>query len=566
MNSKNLNMLLEQINNFNVEIERKDEYELKEQKAQGEFSTVIHAQLSEESIGNIDNDNPLKPVMVNVAIQVTKTLNAIEAKTKSLRDRLSLQADYRDKLIIIIFGKVNAGKSTFANYLSELIGLKTGYKSKLFHFVDGKKEQFEGSKFSEGSTETTITIQGIEIGNLVLLDSPGLHSVNDANGELAKNYTDSADLVIWLTSSTSPGQTQELESLKEELVKKKVLVPVISKSDEIVEDEVDDEIVEEFKMKNVAVQKDQQSDVYQRITKFFIKKGLPIDDCLKEPCSISVGYAKKNNELTLSGMEGLFRNIAEVYKEVIDSKVNNIKNQSENYLKEVRAEFKILEKVIEDTLAEIKAQKENIGKTSQVIADNILLDSKIELPNLIDDAKSVNDKKRAKIKLINSLDSFLRNKLEFYVNQEFEDIFKTLTKKASSGIKTNLNSQADFEDDTYIYSEKNGKVSAAAVSSTATIIGGVLGSMVPGAGTMAGAAVGSVVGGVLGSLAGSYLVEDIEVKEVIGVSSEKIEADLNRSLNNAIPEIVNQVVQNLMQHLLPLEERLKTVKQEIRKV
>ena len=49
----------------------------------------------------------------------------------------------------------------------------------------------------------------MELGlRLVFLDSPGLHSVTDKNGELTRRFTDSADAVLWLTPSTSPGQVQ----------------------------------------------------------------------------------------------------------------------------------------------------------------------------------------------------------------------------------------------------------------------------------------------------------------------------------------------------------------------
>ena len=70
----------------------------------------------------------------------------------------------------------------------------------------------------EGAVETTARLQGVCLGaNLVLLDTPGLHSVTPENAALTQRFTDSADAVLWLTNSTSPGQVQELDELVREL-------------------------------------------------------------------------------------------------------------------------------------------------------------------------------------------------------------------------------------------------------------------------------------------------------------------------------------------------------------
>ncbi|MBB5407020.1 hypothetical protein HDG34_000943 [Paraburkholderia sp. HC6.4b] len=63
------------------------------------------------------------------------------------------------------------------------------------------------------------------------------------NAALTRRFTDSADGVLWLTSSTSPGQVQELDELGRELHRNKPLLPVVTRSDEYEEDEVDGELV-----------------------------------------------------------------------------------------------------------------------------------------------------------------------------------------------------------------------------------------------------------------------------------------------------------------------------------
>ncbi|WP_250530521.1 dynamin family protein, partial [Caballeronia sp. ATUFL_F1_KS4A] len=75
-------------------------------------------------------------------------------------------------------------------------------------------------------------LQGVRLaGKLVLVDTPGLHSVTPENAVLTQRFTDSADGVLWLTSSTSPGQVQELDELGRELHRNKPLLPVVTRSD-----------------------------------------------------------------------------------------------------------------------------------------------------------------------------------------------------------------------------------------------------------------------------------------------------------------------------------------------
>lgn len=59
----------------------------------------------------------------------------------------------------------------------------------------------------EGATETTARLQGLCLGTgLVLLDTPGLHSVTPENAALTQRFTESADGLLWLSSSTSPAR------------------------------------------------------------------------------------------------------------------------------------------------------------------------------------------------------------------------------------------------------------------------------------------------------------------------------------------------------------------------
>jgi len=576
MNSKNYEIFLEQVSQFSSEIKNKNRTEALEIDDQNTLLDFINDKLSVDSINqNVHDDNPLKSNMLVVAKQVRETTSIIAQKTDELRKRMQLQADYNDKLIIIIFGKVNAGKSSFTNLLINQFSYKFDRKPVFFHLVNGQKEVLTIDKFEEGSIETTVAIQGVEIGDIVLLDSPGLHSVNEENGDLAKSYTDSADLILWLTSSDSPGQIPELNSLKDELGKQKILIPVISKSDREDEDvDEEGEIVSVLTMKDQEVRQEQQEDVYNRTKKYFESHQMSVTNQLKKPCSISVRYAEKNvdneNVFIDSGLDSLFENIALVYNDLLEAKINNVQIQSGNHLQEVRKTFKVLKTKIENTLSEVIDSQNQVEKISSEISKNLLLDIEIELPNLIDIAVKNKNKQQAKHQLLQSIQKFLEQKLADNVNLEFKKIFKSLAEAASTGLTVNVSISANFEDETISYTQIKGNVGKAATAGGGTIAGSAagaaIGSIFPVVGTAIGAVAGGIIGSLLGGAAGNYFVEEVEMTEVIGVDSNKIEAELNRSLEKTTPQIVNQVVANLMKHLLPLKERLTSVQVEIEKV
>ncbi len=63
------------------------------------------------------------------------------------------------------------------------------------------------------------------------IDTPGLGSMTLENGKLAKEYIQSADYIIYPTSSDSPLQRDEVEELKRLFEQNKKVTICITKSD-----------------------------------------------------------------------------------------------------------------------------------------------------------------------------------------------------------------------------------------------------------------------------------------------------------------------------------------------
>ena len=202
----------------------------------------------------------------------------------------ALAQRFEGKLMLLVFGKFNAGKSSLCNFLAQRFRERQ-QAVQYFHLQDGALVESE-DPFHEGATETTARLQGVCLGDgLVLLDTPGLHSATGENAALTQRFLDSADAVLWLTSSTSPGQVQELDELARELRRGKPLLPVLTRSDVIDEDEVDGQIVKCLRNKSDANRADQEADVRARAADKLQSLGVALHQ-LKAPVSVSAYVAR----------------------------------------------------------------------------------------------------------------------------------------------------------------------------------------------------------------------------------------------------------------------------------
>ncbi|EEA02517.1 conserved hypothetical protein [Burkholderia sp. H160] len=224
-------------------------------------------------------------------------------------------ADYfDDQALLLVFGKFNAGKSSFCNFLAERFAAHN--RSVQYFHVDAGRVVETSEPFTEGATETTSRLQGVRFGaKLVLLDTPGLHSVTPENAALTQRFTDSADGVLWLTSSTSPGQVQELDELGRELHRNKPLLPVVTRSDEYEEDEVDGELVKCLRNKSAPRRALQEHDIKVRAEDKLVAMGVD-KALLKPPVSISAYVAREAGQtaaaMSDAGFERLYAALLDI--------------------------------------------------------------------------------------------------------------------------------------------------------------------------------------------------------------------------------------------------------------
>ena len=454
-----------------------------------------------------------------------------------------LSETYSNRVIFLVFGKVNAGKSSFSNFLAELF---SNEDTKRFQFEDGSVKYIE-EKFKEGVVETTASIQGIELGQyLVLLDTPGLHSVTDENGDLTRKFTDSADAILWLTPSTSPGQVQELDDLKAELESKKPLQPVITRSDFFEEDIDDnDDIITFLRNKKPDNRKLQEDDVYERASEKLSSKKIVI----KKPLSISVhAYQQSNKDKRVqdeSGLTQLYVNLADLLEEAKNYKVIKAKQQVINYLDN---------SVLKPLNSKIKLETESLYRTSvkavqdldlkkKSIVSEVVLSVCLEIPELIEEHKNNKDKKA----ISKQLNSIIEQTLQEVLDRELRDYTDRINRVQSSLSPDDL---GDFEDVTIDIEQISGSALKAAAAGGGAIAGmaagAAVGSAIPIVGTFIGGAIGGVLGGFLGDKGGDYLIETETITETVGINSEKIIQRTTKEVEQLLPKKIDEIINNII--------------------
>jgi len=517
----------------------------------------------------LNQNSDLAKSLLNLQQQIQKCFAHWETKMEDARPMQALSAQYANRIIFLIFGKTNAGKSSFANFITELFPTEHIYR---FTIQDGQNVELT-ERFAEGFTETTSTIQGVEIGqNFVLLDTPGLHSITKENEELTKRFVDSADAILWLTPSYSPGQIQELYVLKDELKAKKPLLPLITRSDfqdECVCDETQD-ILSVLRNKTSEVRKLQEHDVFERLKGFSIKdsengitKDITIEQ-LSPPLSISIHAYKKEEEtqtaLQQSGLAELFKQLSCLIKEAKEYKVGKAKQQLHNFLttvvmdsldKDIRPTIEKLSQDVSETIAKLNEKKQKISAV-------ITADVTSEVALIVDKHKTDRNKQA----IATALNRLISGKINLSLQEELSSLIKNIEQASISLQESNL---GDFEDNTISFDRAKGGV-AKSITSSAGGIGGAIGgaaigSMIfPGIGTAIGGFLGGLLGGAGGAALGDYFVETETITEVVGTSAEKLIDEIINRLNAEVPKQVDSAFTNAIQVLEPVADISNTLK------
>lgn len=503
-------------------------------------------------IKGLKSNSALAGQMEAVHNQVLACMAAWSQQWDNRAPAKAISDAFGDQAILLVFGKVNAGKSSFCNFLVDRF-VAQGKSAQYFYIDEGRVVDTPG-RFKEGVTETTSRIQGVRLGEkLVLLDTPGLHSVTPENGELTHRFTDSADAVLWLTSSTSPGQVQELDELRRELQSGKPLLPVVTKSDVWEEDEVDGEIQKLLRNKTADNRAEQERDVGARAAKKLQLTGLDVG-LLRQPVSVSAFAAREQLQtpqaLDEAGFERLYAELQGIAQRALAYKRSKaaavmLHHLEENVLGALRGQvlpqLGALNESSRSTLVTLKERKPQIISAVERVVVSAL-------PRILEKHESTRDV-RAVCAQISTL---TLDELSKHMQEALGDYAVAMD---TSLAQLSPDGMVGFEDRAVEVEVRKGAVKQAATSAAGAAggvwagaqAGAALGTVVPVVGNALGAAIGAVFGGLLGGFmgrkAGGHFEETELQRRVVGVSYERLHAALEGEARKNLPKLVTNVVE-----------------------
>lgn len=377
------------------------------------------------------------------ANEIKNTLDEYKNKSKVWTDHINNHINgkkfinkFEKSLLFVVFGNVNVGKSSLGNFIAgNDDNLKKYYNNTpdyyIYDIADTDKEviaeRMEKNIFKENFKEETSCIQYYTLNDgLTWVDSPGIHSINGKNEALAKKYVDYADMVLFITSSSSPGKYDEFKEMTRLINKKKPILVIISKCDTKEIDEVNGEIVEKIISKSDESKNQQEEYVLN-----LFKDNEHVESL--EALCLSVKLAKeslKNNDeagFISSGMKNFYDKIGNTLKdEAIELKmraprqringlINEILNGSddiegisqmiqsfENILEKIEEKINLVETLdeslaheisikampeIDIAISKLSAEIQNENQKDELDIKNLVTDIVLELFN-----KTINEK------------------------------------------------------------------------------------------------------------------------------------------------------------------------------
>ena len=192
--------------------------------------------------------------LLNAQISLAEnTVNTFVEQAQIHRHNTQFRDEFNDSVLIFIYGKVKAGKSSLGNFVAKHPANKKA-KPQFFTYDQAGQKQTQAKLeeihdeggFEIKATQATDSIQGFRMNGLTWIDSPGLHSPNSTHDEITKRYVEAADLVLYISSSDSPARASDVKEIVDLVgTKNKTVCIILSKSDSMEEDEIDGKLVQQ---------------------------------------------------------------------------------------------------------------------------------------------------------------------------------------------------------------------------------------------------------------------------------------------------------------------------------
>jgi len=546
-----------------------------------------------EKIQTIKIDKTLKKQNREIGELLDLSLEILKDSSKkwvknfdNLLEEEKFRSDLENYFIIIIFGKVNSGKSSLGNFIAQ--NRPKNKKVNFFKYDEAGKEQtiqkleeIDDDSFAINNLECTVEIQGFKLNSMAWIDTPGLGSMVEENGELAKKYIKSADYIIYPTSSDSPLQADEIEQLQELFEQNKKVTICITKSDKFErrKDSNSKYIKQNGKIAKFLINKSsedrtkQENYVREEIAKINKNQSLLGDIISISAHTAKLGFENRDEELLeKSNVPKFYELITEVVKEKASSlksetPFNGLKSFIDNdvlgitdkpnplTIKIIRERINDLDNSVNETLDKFNTLTENIKsdisrEVEAIVAQYYI---KIDRHNSEDIFKEIDRKIASKISKI----------IEKNIKDAFESFSYSLDNLATSISGESFKIEDVYEEFTYTTEERNKNIGSALLGLGATIGAGFLTGggawVVAGTSILAGGA-GGYIGGKLGGMIGSKHTSKVN----IGDNKEEVIQKFKNKELNIHYDNTKKIYSNIQKSFfIPLQEMIEKMRLEL---
>lgn len=547
-----------------------------EQQLLSDISELIKA--VQNMASSIDK-GPVQDALKVYFGQTAAVLESWENKVNHYDAGLSFRKQFGDSLLIFVYGKVKAGKSSLGNFiacgraspdeewleqLSKNFYTPSYFVGEINHALGEVINHKQG--FQVGAEETTTCIQGFTVPGLTWVDSPGLHSVNIGNGDLAQKYVESADLIIYPMNSAQPGRKTDLKELEELLSKGKRILVLITRCDTL-EQDVDDEgnLIESLIMKSCDSRRDQELYVQAELDELCQK--LDIKDADTSVLTISVGYAESHSNsqkaMQESGMQELFNRLQTIlYSGGIELKKKAPEENLQAFYrlllaKEGELSFSRLLLPLNKAVEKLDELETQIEDLRRLATTSIEKDFAHNVNNLVDQYADSRNLKALEQELQQLIDNAISSHYREPLKKLYEDAVGTLQ---GTTLDMGLCIGLDFKDKTATINVDVSRKSAAIGAAAGAVLGGLIGFL---AGGPPGIAIGAALGSTAGSTAGSTFNPKDQRTIHVGDNREEIKTKLLENGSKRIQIILTELNQQTIKQVIsPIYTAVTTVRQQ----
>ncbi len=529
----------------------------------------------------ISGDNDLLGTQLNAFIDTLTATNRAWREKLAAKDKgLAFRKNFSDSLLVFVYGKVKSGKSSLGNYIawgktdhlqeaqkSVPEALQPQYFSHDRSNVDGgdgEREAEINRSFRVGATEATSSIQGFKLPGLTWVDSPGLHSANEDNERLAKEYIDHADLILYTTTSQSPGRASDMVEIDQLFNKNKKLVVLITGSD--IEEEKDIIFDEYGNVSQVISETVMKPAIDRQMQRDYIRKELAQLENHNHPeiISISARYAENHPDdreaMKESGFSELFEILTEISQaEGVQIKRNTPLNNFKGFIQSCEAELTPYRGLLERF-------KQNLNKMDQRMQGMIethTFSAQNELQARIKADFRQLEVEQQSAQMLNEAILRLQQEWNRAFNEITQQMMQTLFSEIMADFKAGVVASwegANIQLPNYDVETVKRTIPTGYTKGTRRSRGGWGSLLGAGVGAVFGGAVGAAIGGVVGSALGSMTgqsasVTTREIDVVIGDNLAEIERSALTNYTEALQTFMQQEAGKIQRNFIENGQR-----------